>query len=561
MNWIMDWLSIGFIHCLVFLAGAALAALLVRRKRKVVEGRLAKEIRDAVDRLKFLEYAIESTSDCIIVTDLQLNIKYVNPAFSSVYGYARTEILGKSISTLRALNGSKHYIETLRQIASQGSWEGELLHVRKDGSKFPVHVSASVIRDEKGIPIAHIGVIRDITTLKNLERQLREAQKMESMGQLAGGIAHDFNNVLGLIMGSISMIRNQQPHEGIEKYLSMAENAAQRGAEVTGRLLAFAREKSIETTPVSIREVIHELEGTIKHTFEKTIEISTEIQEDLPLVKGDRGQIYQMLLNICLNARDALLEDDDPTKSPRLRIRAELFNGNLPLQATKHESTSHIRIAISDNGIGMDETVKHRIFEPFFTTKSDGRGTGLGLPVVYGIVQSHNGFIDVESAPNKGTTISVYLPASPDQILPTAEVITEIPQRGHGTLLIIEDEPEMLHLVSEVLHSYGYKVIQAQDGLEGYDMFRRHNDSLDGVLLDMGLPKLAGRDLFYRIKKEKPDIPVLMLSGYVENSIVQELLDAGLTSFIQKPFSTRDLLMKIHKAVAQNGCPQGKNSH
>lgn len=380
-----------------------------------------------------------------------------------------------------------------------------------------------------------------------LEKQLVQAQKLESLGTLASGIAHDFNNILSIILGYSSLLQRIQPDPiKFSQSIEAIEKATHRGASLVKQLLTFARKTDAEFTPVMINDIIGEMTKLLRETFSKTIVLSTNLKKDLPSTMADVTQINQVLLNLCVNARDAM------PGGGTLTVTTNTVDGStLTRMVTKAAAAQYILIEVADTGAGIDETTKQKIFEPFFTTKGPDKGTGLGLSVVYGIVHAHQGFIDVASEVGKGTVFRIYLPVGRQTVIskiaPTIRF--EDIAGGTETVLLIEDEEMLRELVKAVLVSKGYTVLTAVDGGEGISIFSRHQNDIAIVVSDMGLPKLTGQEVCKKILAINPKAKIILASGFVEPNMKSELLKAGVRHFIQKPYSAEEVLQTVRSVI------------
>ena len=389
-----------------------------------------------------------------------------------------------------------------------------------------------------------MGMNMDITDRKNLEQQLLQSQKLESLGTLAGGIAHDFNNILGIIMGHASLLREVAGSPAkLSKSAAAIEKAAVRGAALVRQILTFARKASVVIEPVSLNEIASELGRMIEETFPRSIAITLDLAPDLPLVDGDRTQLHQTLLNLCVNARDAMPAGGSLSITTE-RIRDRGQGGKQGWFA---------RLIVADTGSGMDETTKRRVFEPFFTTKEPGRGTGLGLSVVYGIVESHNGFITVDSAPGKGTRFTLDFPLPHSQAVKEIAIGTVEPSRTQGTetLLVVEDEEMLSELLKASLETLGYTVITASNGDQALKICETLGEKIALVISDLGLPGMSGRDLFLKLRALRPGARVVIATGYLDPGTRTELLMLGANGFIQKPYLPDDVALAVRAALRE----------
>lgn len=429
--------------------------------------------------------------------------------------------------------------------------------VSKKGRKIWVEVHESPVL-VNGKTVAIVGSLTNITekkiaeeALKRSEERIRQSQKMESIGTLAGGIAHDFNNLLAIIMGHASLLEmtKDKPQKVIQS-AEVIKKAVDRGAGLVNQILTFARKTDIRMESVNLRNVIEDLVNLLQQTFSKTIKINTELGKNIPQITADYNQIHQALLNISVNARDAMPHGGTLSFTIEVVDKKELKH--LFSEASEQH---YVCVSIKDTGCGIDEQTRKRIFEPFFTTKEFGKGTGLGLATVYGIMHGHRGFIDVDSKIGIGTTFHLYFPLNPEETeidRQTQEAQVEI-KGGTETLLVVEDEEMLLELLTEILVSKGYNVLSARDGLEGINVYAAHKDEITLILTDMGLPKLNGFDMFMKLKKINPDILAIFASGFLEPNMISEAYRAGAKEFVQKPYEPNNVLKKIRTVIDMYG--------
>jgi len=526
--------------------------------RDVTERRLAEDaLRESEKRYRMLA---ENVREVIWTIDYNLRATYMSPSVEHLLGYTPQEAMAQPMKKLLASESYRYAIDmfkenTMVKPGQKGSDPFkylilELEHIRKDGSTFWGETTMTHLFDEDGFPIGVLGVMRDITDRKRseqeknrLERQLLHAQRMEAVGTLAGGIAHDFNNLLTGIQGNVSLllldIDSRHPHADRIKYI---EQYVQRGAELSRQLLGFARGGKYEVKPTDMADFIGKSSSMFGRA-KKEVRITTRFQEGLWVVEVDQGQMEQVLLNLFVNAWHAMPDGGD------LRIFAE----NVMLDED-HSKTyqvipgRYVRIAVSDSGIGMDEKTKARIFDPFFTTKEMGRGTGLGLASVYGIIKNHNGIIDVESEKNKGATFIIYLPASGRPAFKEKDVDSGL-AGGIETILLVDDENIIINIGTEVLERLGYKVLTAGSGREAVRHYQRHTGDIDLVILDIIMPDMSGSKTYEALKEINPDVCVLLSSGYSIDGEAKHLLEKGCSGFIQKPFNIKELSCRIRDVL------------
>jgi PAS domain S-box-containing protein len=413
------------------------------------------------------------------------------------------------------------------------------------GETVPLEVRT--VRLESAVGEAHLLLLlKNLSERQRLEDDLRQSQKMEAIGKMAGGIAHDFNNVLTTILSlSEAMMQGHTPPNS--ESLKEIHHAARHAAELTSHLLAFSRRQILQMRPLALGAVVENLAKMLRRVISEDIHLEIASRPPLPAVRGDQAQIEQVLLNLCLNARDAMPQGGDL----RIGLRAENLTEAWCSKHRDAKAGDHVVLTVKDTGIGMDEGTLARIFEPFFTRKGLGKGTGLGLSMVYGIVKQHDGFIQVSSTPGKGTEFEIFFPAAsgePERT-PGAEPQAAAP-RGSATVLVVEDEKSVRKLIMEVLPKLGYKVLAAADGEEAIKIFDRWADQIDVVLLDAILPKFAGKQVYEAIRKRKPTVRFVFTSGYNEDFINRKFeLDPSFL-FLRKPFSTKELAAMIRAAIA-----------
>ncbi len=429
----------------------------------------------------------------------------------------------------------------------------EVTDILDELKRFNEELERRVAQRTEQLQQANAALVRDIEQRKALEKQLVQAQKMESLGTLAGGIAHDFNNLLNIIQGYAFILRGHcEQNEEMEESLVAINDTVQRGSALVHQLLTLGgRSRSIELKPVNINILVQRLIVLIRQTFPKTIELEPILETDIPPIAGDKNQIEQALLNLCVNARDAMANRGTLTFKTRSVSGATLQDLGENLEG------QYVYIEVTDTGVGMDERVRTRIFEPFFTTKDKGQGTGLGLSVVYGIVKDHGGFIDVDSKPMAGTSFRLYFPAqSSDAALkePIAKIAAQptMVSNSTATVLVVEDEERMLHALEKILAQQGYKVLKASDGEMALDTYERHNQAIDVVLLDMGLPKMSGRDVLLRMKNRNPDVKVVIASGHFEDEMNSDIDQAGVKYLLRKPYMPDEVIKILQSLTKQN---------
>jgi len=497
----------------------------------------------------------ENAKDAIYVHDLTGRYIMVNKAGEELIGYSREEILQLRISDVVPRSCLDHIHARLKEkLADHSLTIYEVEAIRKDGSRVPIEVSSRLIY-ENGVPVAVQGSARDISERKRAEEalrasqlQLQQSQKLEAIGQLAGGVAHDFNNMLTAIIGYTDLsLRRVGLENPIRRNLEETKKAAERAASLVRQLLAFSRKQILEPKVLDLNDVVKDMHKMLTRLIGENIKLATRLETDLGSVKADPCQVEQIIVNLVVNARDAMPRGG--------RVTIETANIALDDQnASKHVSVKpgeYVMLAVSDTGSGMDQETQARIFEPFFTTKEVGKGTGLGLSTVYGIVKQSGGNIWVYSEQGLGTVFKVYLPRIDDVTASTmAKLLQETnAPRGTETILLVEDEEVVRGLTRKILMQVGYNVLDAKGGDEAIRLCHAHPGPIDLLLTDVVMPEISGKEVADRLLELRPSIRVLYMSGYTDEAIVQHgVLDANV-KFIQKPFTWVGLTRKVREVL------------
>ncbi|MCX6133035.1 MAG: PAS domain S-box protein [Ignavibacteriales bacterium] len=492
----------------------------------------------------------QSARDAMFTLSLEGTIVTANRTFGEITGWPEEECKGASMEKFLHPKDVAGAVERFREnLAGRFHGPMELRVLSKNGGVTVAEVSITP-EIRHGKTVGFLGIARDITARRKFEEQIREAQKMESIGLLAGGVAHDFNNILAAIIGNADLIAGSPDNkEKLERRLHAISSAAQRGADVVRQLLTFARKTDTKMVSLGIGDVIRETTKLLEETLPKTIVVRVDVQPGVPEIIGDWGQLHQVFLNLSVNARDAM------PAGGVLSFSSDVVRGEeLPEKFQTGDDSAYVRVIIADSGTGIRDELLKNIFDPFFTTKGVGEGTGLGLAVVFAIVQSHRGFIDVRSKVGKGTEFLIYLPVSApgpeNQKEPQVSRMGDV--RGNGELiLLIEDEILVSDATMEMIEASGYRVLLASDGIEGVETFERHKDEIALVLSDLGLPKLNGIEVFRRIRAIKPNVQFILASGFMQPEEKSALDKAGLEFFIQKPYLASALLRMMRTALNQ----------
>jgi two-component system cell cycle sensor histidine kinase/response regulator CckA len=504
----------------------------------------------AEDNLRLRDRAIEAASQGIILTDPTKPdnpIHYVNAAFEKLTGYKPSEAVGRNCRFLQGPETDPAAVLELHDaVKEERACTVEMLNYRNDGSTFWMALSISPIRDASGKVSHFVGVQTGITERKRLEQQFQQAQKMEAVGRLAGGIAHDFNNLLTAILGYGQMLLSEVAiDDPLRSGLEEIKRAGERAASLTHQLLAFSRRQVLVAKVLDLNTVVADVQNMLLRLIGEDVELLTTTAKDLGRIKADPGQLIQVLMNLAVNSRDAMPEGG--------ALTIETANVDLtPADVRAHPGLrpgNYVMLSVRDTGCGMDKPTKARIFEPFFTTKEVGKGTGLGLATVYGIVKQSDGYIAVHSEPDQGTTFKIYFPRLDEAATPApARPMKALASTGNETILVVEDEAGVRNLVSHVLRRNGYTVLEASHGEEALTLIEHYSGTIDLLVTDMVMPLMSGRQLADRMSAKQPKMRVIYMSGYVHPEGDQPRNSNGRRAFLQKPFKP-DVLATLVREV------------
>lgn len=514
-------------------------------------------VRDITERkrieedIKIRNWAIESSINAIVLADLDANLTYVNPSFLKLWGYeSKDEIFGMHCENF--WKEKEKTEEILHSLKKTGRWVGERIAFRKDGSTFNAQLSASLVIDEDGRPISIMASLVDISEQKRakkenrkLQLQLLQAQKMESIGRLAGGIAHDFNNILSAILGysELTLIKLPENHP-VRENLYIIRDAGEKAAALIHQLLAFSRNQILELNAVKINDVVRNTIRMLSRMIGEDIILNLKTSSEWSIL-ADTSQIEQILMNLAVNARDAM-----PSGG---RMTIETADVELDKEyALAHEGVEpgpYVILSVSDTGAGMSRKVQERIFEPFFTTKDRGKGTGLGLATVYGIVKQHNGYIWVDSEIGEGTTFKIYLPAIKGKVDIRYSQRDETLMKGMETILIVDDELSIRKLIKNILQTLGYKLLEASSGKDALEVSDAFEGKIDILLSDVIMPDMNGCELAESVKKIRPETKVILMSGYPNESITGYRILEICNAFVQKPLKPSTLTGTLRKIL------------
>jgi PAS domain S-box-containing protein len=491
-------------------------------------------LHESEERFRML---VESLNEIVYTLDPAHHLVNLYGSWVERAGLNAGTLIGKTVEELFGSEGYE-YQRQMEDRALQGEhvlYESTYID-RMTKAVHDIQTSLSPLRDSTEMIIGIVGIGRDITKMKRLERDLLQSQKMDSLGKLAGGIAHDFNNLLAMLMGSAELLKRNLRNDAVNStYVQRILEATERGSSIAKRLLMFSRQGEVQFQPVSVSHILNEVSEMLRYTFPKTIEVIVNIQVDDGIVNGDAGHLHQAFVNLCLNAKDAMGDQGTLTLTERIVDAKELREKHQTAPAGKYVSVS-----ISDTGAGIEPGLRGRIFEPFFTTKETGKGTGLGLSIVDGIIRSHDGFIDVQSEPGQGTTFTLYLPASAAPMEQREPQEHELLGKGER-ILVVDDETLIRDLLGEYLHESGYAVLLAADADEALAIYEKQGSTIDIVITDLGMPKMSGEELFNRLHRIDPSLAVIISSGYLDGTTRNELLAKGVADVVTKPYRLKEI--------------------
>ena len=506
------------------------------------------ERKRAEEQLREQATLLDNARDAILVRGLDDSILFWNKGAERIYGWRASEVLGRSIRDFVYKENLAQFERAKQSLLANGEWEGELRQLTKDGREIIAESRWTLVRDEGGNPKSVLVINTDITDRKRIESQFLRAQRMESIGTLASGIAHDFNNLLSPIMMSIRMLQNRLTDEDSQRLLQMLQASAERGAGLVKQVLSFARGVEGERITLQPRHLIREIVKILKDTLPKSISVDFSAADDLWAVAGDATQLHQVLMNFCVNARDAM------PGGGRLSIVAEniLIDDNYARMNIEARPGRYVRIKIADTGVGMPPDIIDKIFEPFFTTKEQGKGTGLGLSTALGIVKGHGGFINVYSEAGRGAQFTIHIPAAAfDSINQQDRVGVELPAGNNELILVVDDEMAILEITKGTLEMHGYRALTASDGTEAVALYAQHKDEIKVVLTDMMMPYMDGPATIRALQKMNPRVKIIASSGLTETARMAEVSNGGVSRFLSKPYTAEKLLETVAEILKE----------
>ncbi|WP_009634081.1 PAS domain S-box protein [Synechocystis sp. PCC 7509] len=519
----------------------------------VINTRDLTELKHAEQKIVEQAMLLDIATNAIFVRGLDSQILFWNNGATSIYGWSAQEAIGKNATELLYQKPTPKLMhEALKTVVDTGSWQGELAKIDKFGKAIVVSSRWTLVRDEEGKPKSILTVDTDITEQKKLAAQFLRAQRLESIGTLAGGIAHDLNNVLAPILMSVQLLQLKYPKDQDRQLLNLVENNVKRGAALVKQVLSFARGIEGEAsgtgealrTIVQLKHLILEIANIIKETFPKSIELSLNIASDLKTVSADATQLHQVLMNLVVNARDAMPNGGSLSISAA-NVECDQINAQTSIEA---KVGSYVVITVADTGTGIAPEIIERIFDPFFTTKEVGKGTGLGLSTTLGIIKSHDGFLEVCSEVGKNSRFKVYLPTG--KSIATPRIETPKPLSGNGELiLVVDDEAAICEIAQVALESYNYRVLTANNGIEALTLYAQNKNEINVVLLDMMMPKMDGLTTIHTLQRMNPSILFIATSGLTSSDRINLAIGKGAKAFLPKPYTAQELLKTLQETL------------
>jgi len=493
-----------------------------------------------------LATAIEHAAESVIISNKSGTIQYVNPAFEQLSGFSREEIVGQNFRILRSDKHDKGFYKDMWEVISRGNiWSGYITNRMKDNTLREFETKISPVHNRSGDIVSFVSVNRDVTQEKVLEAQLQQAHRMQSIGTLAGGIAHDFNNILSAIIGYTELTvdyleKGSLPYNNLQEVLE----AGERAKDLINQILTFSRQSEQDLKPLQLKLIINEVLKLIRATFPSSIEIRKDLTSDAAIL-GDQIKIHQILMNLCTNASHAMQEKGGMLSVSLSEVE---LDSSFIVKHFDIKPGSYLKLSISDTGHGMSASLMGHIFDPFFTTKEKGKGTGMGLSVVHGIVKSHNGTIYVYSEPGEGSTFNVYLPIIEKQLEQKIRAEKPIPT-GTEHILFVDDEESLIDMGKQSLVSLGYNVTTRISSIEALELFKTQPDAFDLVITDLTMPNMTGDELAEKIMAIRPDIPVILCTGFSTRITEEKAKSMGIKAFIMKPMIRKDIAETIRKVI------------
>ncbi len=500
----------------------------------------------AEDRIRQQASLLDKAQDAIIVCDLNHQVLYWNQGAERVYGWSEDEAFGRHIADLTCGGDRRELEKAIRSLERSDELKAESRHTTRSGERIIAESRWTLVRNDAGEPDYYLIINTDITDQKRTEEHLLRAQRMESIGTLAGGIAHDLNNVLSPIMMAADMMR-ADPAGDATRWVAMIKENAERGADLIKQVLTFARGMAGERVTVNLKHLIKEIVSVLRETLPRSIKLEYDIEPELWTISADPTQIHQVLMNVCLNARDAMPEGGTLS----IRVGNVAIDDNYARMNIDARPGSYLLLTVTDTGTGMSTDVVNRIFDPFFTTKDVGKGTGLGLATTMTIVKSHDGFINVYSEPAKGTKFSIYLPSAEEHVVRTTAGDDRRTARGNGELiLVVDDEESIREVTAATLSTNGYRTVTAADGREALDVYEENKADIVAVLTDMAMPNMDGTAMIARLRTNDPALKIVAMSGMLNDDQSADLQKLGVEKLLPKPFTAEKLLTTLAEVLS-----------
>jgi PAS domain S-box-containing protein len=501
--------------------------------------------------MRRLAVAVEQSTESVMITDVEGSILYVNKAFENLCGYNADEVIGQHPDLLKSDTHDASYFNDLWSTISSGqTWSGQMTNRKKDGNLYTEEAVIYPIWNDKSEVVNYVSISRDITHEMAIEKHLRQQQKMNAIGELAGGVSHDFNNILTAILGYVALCMHSVDEESkVYGYLKEIVKAGDRATKLVRQILTFSRQEEQEFKETELQPIIEDTLSMVQTTMKKNIELLTNIAPDCGTVQGDATQLQQIMINLCTNACHALGQEDNGGTLKVSLKQVELLSSAVDHRALDLEAGHYACITVADTGCGMPPEVLERVFEPYFTTKKKGEGTGFGLSIVHGIVQKHQGAINVESRQGSGTTFSVYLPIMMGDAEQQREIVERSTPAGHGRILFVDDDDTILSMGRELMESFGYTVVTANSGASALEIFKLHPEGFDALVTDYSMPEMNGHSLIKRALEIRENVPAILCSGYMEKVEGEDLRQLGLAAYMGKPVDWRELCRTIQQEV------------
>jgi PAS domain S-box-containing protein len=494
------------------------------------------------ERIKQQASLLDKAQDAILVCDLNYHILYWNKGAERIYGWTTAEVLGKGVSEILSGGSDSMVSEAQKIFQTTDEWRTDVPNVTKDGKKILVESRWTLVRNETNQPDYILVTNTDITEQKRIEDQLLRAQRLESIGTLAGGISHDLNNVLAPILMAVDMLQLNDLDADTKRWLSIIKENAERGSNLISQVLSFARGVEGARVPLQAKHIIKDLIKVLSETLPKSISVKYNIEPELDLIQADPTQIHQVLMNLCINARDAMPSGGTLTVTAKNLVLDENY-ARMNIEASPG---NYVLITVSDTGVGMTPEVQNRIFDPFFTTKELGKGTGLGLATTLSIVKSHGGFINAYSEPGRGTQFSIYIPSSESESHAETKTDKLTYPKGHGeTILVVDDEENIVLVTRGTLEKFDYKVLTASDGTDALAVYAAHRDEIDLVLTDIAMPYMDGVAEIRALRKMDPLLKIIAASGLTTTEQSADLQSLNVNAFLSKPYTAEKLLTTL----------------